>query len=48
MSRFDYAYGMDSMYSKMSIETQGDFTLLHTGWNDDLGEVITLRGVQMA
>lgn len=48
MSRFDYVYGMDSTYSKMSIETQGDITLLHTGWNDDLGEVITLRGVRMA
>lgn len=48
MTNFDYNFGFDSPYSKMSIESDGERTILHVSYNEDLGEVITLRGVRMA
>ena len=48
MTNFDYSFGVDSPYSKMSIESDGERAILHATYNEDLGEVITLRGRRMA
>lgn len=36
----------DEQYANMSLEAHGDHILLHAGWDDGLGEIVTPRGVR--